>query len=250
MITACDIIEALAAMRDEAQGRVLARFFKTGKGEYGEGDRFLGIRVPQVRAVAKEARGRVGLCEIEKLLRSDWHEVRLCALLLLVEEMKRALPSRRNSAGDAARRTEIVRFYIAHACRANNWDLVDLSCVHTLGAWLLCPQENGTMPSRTILDNFAASDSLWKQRMAIVSTLALIREKQYADTLRIATSLLGHTHDLIHKAVGWMLREVGKRNIDVLRGYLEAHSREMPRTTLRYAIERMNADERRRWLER
>lgn len=250
MITANEIIETLTAMRDETQGRILARFFKTGKGEYGEGDRFLGIRVPQVRAVAREARDGVGLGEIGKLLRSEWHEVRLCAFLLLAEEMKRALPSRRNRAGNAARRTEIVRFYIAHAYRANNWDLVDLSCVHILGAWLLCPREDGTMPPRTVLDNLAAGGSLWEQRMAIVSTLALIRERQYADTLRIATSLLGHPHDLIHKAVGWMLREVGKRDIDVLRGYLEEHCHEMPRTALRYAIERMDAGERRGWLER
>ena len=106
------------------------------------------------------------------------------------------------------------------------------------------------MPPRTILDNLAASESLWEQRIAVVSTLALIRERQYADTLRIATSLLGHSHDLIHKAVGWMLREVGKRDIEVLRGYLEAHCHEMPRTSLRYAIERMDAAERREWLER
>ena len=198
----------------------------------------------------REARDGVELCEIEKLLRSEWHEVRLCAFLLLVAEMKRALPSRRNRAGDAARRTEIVRFYISHACRANNWDLVDLSCVHILGAWLLCPREDGMMPPRTILDNLAMSESLWEQRIAVVSTLALIRERQYADTLRIATSLLGHSHDLIHKAVGWMLREVGKRDIEVLRGYLEAHCHEMPRTSLRYAIERMDAAERREWLER
>ena len=249
-ITADDIVETLTAMRNEAQGRILARFFKTGKGEYGEGDRFLGIRVPQVRAVVREARDGVELCEIEKLLRSEWHEVRLCAFLLLVAEMRRALPSRRNRTGDASRRVEIVRFYIAHAYRANNWDLVDLSCVHILGAWLLCPQEDGTMPPRTILGNLAASGSLWEQRIAIVSTLALIRERQYADTLRIATSLSGHPHDLIRKAVGWMLREVGKRDIDVLRGYLEAHSHEMSRTSLRYAIERMDAAERREWLER
>lgn len=250
MTTANDITETMLGMRNEAQSRILMRFFKTGKGEYGEGDKFLGIRVPAVRAVAREAYGTVALGEVEKLLRSPWHEIRLCGFLLLVEEMRRALPTHRNVNGNAARRTEIARFYIAHAPCADNWDLVDLSCGGILGKWLLFPDENGGMPSREILDSLAESSNLWEQRIAIVSTSALIRVGQYDDTLRMASKLLNHPHDLIHKAVGWMLREVGKKEINVLRTYLEAHCHEMARTTLRYAIERMDAGERREWLKR
>ena len=153
MTTANDITETMLGMRNEAQSRILMRFFKTGKGEYGEGDKFLGIRVPAVRAVAREAYGTVALGEVEKLLRSPWHEIRLCGFLLLVEEMRRALPTHRNVNGNAARRTEIARFYIAHAPCADNWDLVDLSCGGILGKWLLFPDENGGMPSREILDS-------------------------------------------------------------------------------------------------
>lgn len=250
MTTAKDITETMLGMRNEAQSRILMRFFKTGKGEYGEGDKFLGIKVPAVRAVAREAYGEVVLEEVEKLLRSPWHEVRLCGFLLLVEEMRRALPTRRNVHGNAARRTEIARFYIAHAPCADNWDLVDLSCGGIVGTWLLFPDETGGMPSRKVLDRLAESRNLWEQRIAVVSTSALIRAGQYDDTLRMASKLLNHPHDLIHKAVGWMLREVGKKDICVLRSYLEAHCHEMARTTLRYAIERMDAGERREWLER
>lgn len=245
-----DIIDTMLAMEDEAQRQILCRFFKTGKGEYGEGDRFIGLRVPQTRAVVKEARLTVPLPEIEKLLYSQWHEVRLCALLLLVEEMKAALPRRNRPDTDGAeRRQELTTFFLCHAGQANNWDLVDLSCGYILGTWLLHPLPNGSMPDRNVLDRLAHSDCMWKQRIAIVSTIALIREYQYGDTLRIANILLKHPHDLIHKAVGWMLREVGKRDIEVLREYLEGHAADMARTTLRYSIERMDETERQYWLK-
>lgn len=248
-------------MQNEQQRQILMRFFKTGKGEYGDGDRFIGMKVPQTRAIVKAARLDVPLDEIEKLLCSCWHEVRLCGLLLLVEEMKAALPKHtRCKCKDnakayeqdirrAERRECIARFYLRHARRANNWDLVDLSCGYILGEWLLHPSPDGTMPSRSILDTLATSDNLWEQRIAIVSTSMLIRNNQYDDTLRIATSLLHHPHDLMHKAVGWMLREVGKRDIDTLRSFLALHHGSMPRTTLRYAIERMDAEERRYWMK-
>ena len=257
IIAAEEIVEAMEGMRDEVQRRVLCRFFKTGKGEYGEGDEFLGLKVPVTRGVAKEARLRVPLAEIDKLLASRWHEVRLCGFLLLVEEMAAALPKRGVDTRDKAmRREEIVRFYLAHARQANNWDLVDLSCGYIVGVWMLHPlpssedAQSPSMPDRSLLDRLADSDNLWEQRIAIVSTSALIRAGQYADTLRIATRLLGHPHDLIHKAVGWMLREVGKKDVEVLRDYLDRYCLEMARTTLRYAIERFDEGERHYWLKR
>ncbi len=251
MIAAQDIIETLSSMKDDGQREVLCRFFKTGKGEYGEGDRFLGLKVPQTRSVVKEARGKVSLEEIEKLLYSEWHEVRLCGFLLVVEEMKAALPRRREPLTTGAdRRRELAEFFLKHACRANNWDLVDLSCEYILGWWMLYPLPDGTMPGREILDRLAESADLWEQRIAMVTTLEFIRAGQMDDTLRIARKLLPHKHDLIHKAVGWTLREVGKRDIDTLRNFLDEHCRSMSRTTLRYAIERMDASERQYWLKR
>lgn len=248
MTTAHDILETLTSLRDEKQREVLCRFFKTGPGEYGEGDEFLGLRVPQTRAVVREARLSVPLTEIDLLLASPWHEVRLCALLLLVEEMSSTVPTKRRP-GDASRRHELAQFYLAHAHQANNWDLVDLSAPGILGQYLLHPTPSGQLPDRCLLDRLAQRPCLWEQRIAIVSTLALIRSGQYLDTLRIATLLLSHPHDLIHKAVGWMLREVGKRDLDLLRTYLAAHLRQMHRTTLRYAIERMTPLERQQWME-
>lgn len=242
MAEASDVIAALSEMQDEAQRLILLRFFKTGPGEYGEGDRFLGLRVPQTREVVKRFRLSVPLDQIAVLLQSQWHEVRLCGFLLLVEEMKAATPSKRIAPTEYAdRREQIARFYLTYARRANNWDLVDLSAGYILGAWLLQPCADGTYPDRRILDDLAGSTNLWEQRIAIVSTSTLIRAGQYEDTLRIADVLLGHPHDLIHKAVGWMLREVGKKDIALLRRYLSDRYSRMPRTALRYAIERMDA---------
>lgn len=249
MITAKEITETLESMRDERQARHLMRFFKTGKGEYGEGDRFLGLRVPQTRLVVKEARRKVTLAEIEKLLYSDWHEVRLAGFLLLVEEMHAALP-RRKGDSEAKRRDELAAFYLRHARQANNWDLVDLSCPKIIGEWLLYPSASGALPDRSILDRLVASDNLWEQRIGIVSNWRLIREGQIADTLRLAEKLLSHPHDLLHKATGWMLREVGKKDIEALTGFLEAHYAEMPRTALRYAIEHLDEPAHQYWLHR
>ena len=151
MNTANDIIETMLSMENEKQRQVLSRFFKTGKGEYGEGDQFLGLRVPQTRMVVKAARLQVALPEISKLLHSKWHEVRLCGFLLLVEEMKEALPKRRHP-GRPERRAALADFFLRHACQANNWDLVDLSCGNILGVFLLHPLSDGSLPSRTILD--------------------------------------------------------------------------------------------------
>lgn len=249
-VTARDIEETLTGMADPAQQAILCRFFKTGKGEYGEGDRFLGLRVPQTRSVVREARLQVPLSEIERLLYSPWHEVRLSGFLLLVEEMKISLPRpKRSDTPQAARhRREISNFYLRHAPQANNWDLVDLSAPYVLGQWLLHPLPEGRMPDRTILDRLASSTNLWEQRIAIVSTAALIRAGEFDDTLRVSRNLLSHPHDLIHKAVGWMLRETGKRNLPLMLEFLSDNYASLPRTTLRYAIERLPAPERQAWL--
>ena len=167
-VKADDIIATLLSMGDEWQRENLMRFFKTGKGQYGEGDRFIGIKVPDTRMVVKEARLRVPLDEIAVLLDSKWHEARLCGFLLLVEEMKAALPKARQPlTANAGRRDEIARFYLRHARSANNWDLVDMSCPKILGKWLLYPQADGTMPDREVLYRLAASPCLWEQRIAM-----------------------------------------------------------------------------------
>lgn len=254
MITAQDILDAMEPMRDAQQASQLMRFFKTGEGEYGEGDRFLGLWVPQVRLIVKQARLDVPFQEIDKLLASPWHEARLAALLLLVEEMKAALPARRGSEEKrlqkSLRREGIVRFYLDRAERVNNWDLVDLTCPKILGEWLLHPKADGSMPDRDVLYRLVGSRNLWEQRIGIVSTWRLIRAGETEDALRLAEILLPHPHDLIHKATGWMLREVGKKDMDALEAFLEKHCTAMSRTTLRYAIEKMADPRRRSWLAR
>ncbi|WP_289748517.1 DNA alkylation repair protein [Paramuribaculum intestinale] len=250
-VTADEIIATMEDMTDEKQREVLCRFFKTAPGQYGEGDKFLGIRVPATRMIVKEARLCVAPDQIARLLASPWHEIRLAGFLLLAEEMSAALPRRgADTPSLAAKREEIARFYLAHASRANNWDLVDLSAPYIIGRWLLYPDADGKLPDRGILDTLASHSDLWHQRIGIVATLALIRQGQTADTLRIATRLLDHRHDLIHKATGWMLREVGKKDPGCLLEYLESHFIDMPRTALRYAIERLPEPQRLYWLKR
>ena len=247
--TADDIVQALMQMQDERQRRALMRFFKTAPGDYGAGDCFLGLRCPQTRMVVREARGRVPLTEVERLVASPWHEVRLCGFLLVVEEMRRVLPTaRRHTEAMAVRRNELASFYLRYARQANNWDLVDMTCPKILGCWLLHPLPDGRIPDRGILDSLAASDNLWEQRIAMVTNWMLIRHGQFDDTFRIADRLLSHPHDLIHKAVGWMLREVGKEDMAVLEDYLEQRYSQMARTTLRYAIEKMPEPQRQAWL--
>ena len=248
-ITADEIVDVLLSMGDDAQRDILMRFFKTGKGEYGEGDKFMGVKVPNVRLVIKEAKLKVTQDEIARLLMSEWHEARLAGFFLLVEEMKAAIPKGREEAtAHAERREEIARFYLRYAHRANNWDLVDMSCPKILGKWLLYPGADGRLPDRAVLYRLAESSNLWEQRIAMVTCWMLIRADQYDDALRLAEILMPHPHDLIHKAVGWMLREVGKRDICVLEDYLDTHGREMHRTTLRYAIEKMAPDRRQHYL--
>ncbi|MDE6718202.1 MAG: DNA alkylation repair protein [Muribaculaceae bacterium] len=250
MIHATEIETRLLKMQDEKQANHLMRFFKTGKGEYGEGDRFLGIKVPRTREIVKEAKFLVPLNEIEKLLDSPWHEVRLTGFLLLVEEMKAQLPKKKDSVlslrAKGEKRKEIAEFYLRHARKANNWDLVDLSCEFILGPYI----RFADYVPLDFLYSMAKSDNLWEQRISIVTTLDFIRHDVFSPTLRICDMLMAHQHDLIHKATGWMLREIGKREPDVLIDFLERNYADMPRTTLRYAIEKMDAKERLYWLKR
>ncbi|MDE7376343.1 MAG: DNA alkylation repair protein [Muribaculaceae bacterium] len=249
-VTAAEVSGLLEEMRDEAQRAVLMRFFKTGAGQYGEGDQFLGLKVPQTRAIVREAKLLVPLDEIAVLVSSPWHEVRLAGFLLLVEEMKAALPKRKDSAeaadAKATRRKEIADFYLKWARQANNWDLVDLSCEYVLGPHLLLDCAD-CMPTLLAL---ARSENLWEQRIAIVSTFHFIRNGIFGPTFAIVDLLMGHGHDLIHKAMGWMLREVGKRDKAFLVDYLERNADRLPRTTLRYAIEKFPEPERKAWLAR
>ena len=249
------IIRYMESLRNEGQRRVLMRFFKTGPGEYGYGDEFLGLRVPQTRAVVRGVAQGLPLGDIPVLLMSRWHEVRLCGFLVLVAKFERVATKRLEDDAEAIRRRdELLTMYLQYAGQANNWDLVDLSAYKILGHWLLLPTALGDgMPQptykRQVMDTLAASPCLWKQRMSIVSTWKPSQMGDPSWCLRYAEVHLHHPHDLMHKAVGWMLREMGKRvSMDLLRDFLRQHAHEMPRTMLRYAIERMPEGERRAWM--
>ncbi len=220
-MSAATIKSQLKAMADPDQAVHLQRFFKTGPGEYGYGDRFLGIKIPPLRKLAGQYRD-LRLNEVGRLLETKIHEQRMIALLILTYRFERA---------DRDDRRAIYRFYMDHTPWINNWDLVDLSAPNIVGAFLLDR-------SRADLYRLAKSQSLWERRIAMVSTLTFIRHHQFEDTLKIASILRNDDHDLIHKAVGWMLREAGKRDQAVLEQFLKPNYAHMPRTMLRYAIER------------
>ena len=248
-----DVIAFLESQRNEEQRKILMRFFKTGKGEYGEGDEFLGLKVPQTREVVKAVWKDFPLEEVPVLLMNRWHEVRLCGLLILVAKFESLATKRLINDEDAIRaRDNILIMYLEHADKANNWDLVDLSVHKILGAWLLLPSSLGDRDYKIVLlDNLAKSDNLWKQRMSIVCTWKTTQQGDPFWCLRYAEMHLQHPHDLMHKAVGWMLRELGKRiSMDMLRDFLNLHAHEMPRTALRYAIEKMSPDERQYWMNK
>ena len=250
MMTAKEIIGYMESLHNEKQRQVLMGFFKTGPGEYGEGDEFLGLKVPQTREVVKLVGHDLPIEEVPELLMSRWHEVRLCGMLILVARFEKLAKKRlENDEAAIQKRDEIVSMYLQHAERANNWDLVDLSAPKILGNWLLLPTRLGD--KRKIMDGLAASDCLWRQRMSMVSTWKTTQQGDPSWCLRYAEWHLHHPHDLMHKAVGWMLREVGKRcSMDLLSQFLERHAHEMPRTALRYAIEQMSDDERKYWMNR
>lgn len=212
---------ALLALANPKKAEFLAGFFKTGKSQYAEGDRFLGITVPALRQLARQFR-QLGLTDCERLLQSAYNDERLLALLILVEQYQK---------GDVGIKNRVYQVYLTNRRRVNNWNLVDSSAPYIVGAHLL-------QQDRSLLYQLAQSPSLWERRIAVLATFAFIRAGDFADTLKLTEQLLGDEHDLMHKACGWMLREVGKRNQSVLEGFLRQHHANMPRTMLRYAIER------------
>lgn len=222
----------LLAMRAPDRASLLQRFFKTGPGEYGEGDRFLGLTMPQVRHLAAEF-AETPVEELAALLESAWHEVRMLSVVLMAARYPRA---------DSKAQLALHRLYLRRTDRINNWDLVDVSAPTVVGLHLLTR-------SRAVLRRLARSHTLWERRIAIVSTLTFIRHDQFDDTIALAAVLMDDAHDLMHKAVGWMLREVGKRDQSVLCRFLDAHAATMPRTMLRYAIERLPVSRRRQYMD-
>ena len=228
-LTAAAVKRELKSKINPEKAAFLPRFFQTGPGQYAEGDQFLGVVVPDQRRIARQYR-QLPRNEIDTLLADRFHECRLTALLILVEQFSRCR--------EADARKELVDYYLSRTDAINNWDLVDASAHKILGAWL------SEQTDRRMLDRLAKSRNLWEQRIAVVATYHLIQRGELDDTLRLAGQLLHHPHDLIHKAVGWMLREVGKQDPRVLQAYLDRHAAEMPRTMLRYSIEKMPDNQR------
>ncbi|MEY4310745.1 MAG: hypothetical protein RLZ71_671 [Actinomycetota bacterium] len=236
LLTAASVREELAAVASPADAKFLAGYFKTGPGEYGEGDIFIGVRVPQSRAIAKRYR-ELPLDQVDELLESPIHEHRLTALHILVTQYQRAKTDRT--------REELFDFYLSAAMRGriNNWELIDTSAPK-MGAWLV------KKPRKTLILNLARSEKLWERRLTMMFSFANIAVHDFGVPQHIAMILLHDKHDLIHKAVGWGLREIGNRDIEVLRAFLAKYHKEMPRTMLRYAIEKMDAAERANWMAR
>jgi 3-methyladenine DNA glycosylase AlkD len=229
--TAQTIKKHLRQLASAEKASVLQGFFKTGPGQYGEGDKFLGVMVPDIRQVVKVFRDSP-LAEVVKLMRSPWHEERVCGLLILVDKFEQS--------NDALRK-KIYSLYLENTRYINNWDLVDLSAPKIVGPYL----DGG---SRALLYRLVRSKSLWERRIAILATFPYIRKGDFADALAVSEQLLADDEDLMHKAVGWMLREVGKKDVTVLEGFLKKHHRKMPRTAFRYAIERFPEAKRKRYL--
>ena len=227
------LIKELQQIADPEIAKNLSWFFKTGKGEYGEGDKFIGISVPLLRSISK-INQNLELKDLRKLLDSEIHEYRLSVLMILRLKYEK---------GDQKTKKEIVKFYLKNTKKINNWDLVDLSCHYILGNWLLDKD-------RKILYKLANSKNLWEKRIAIISTFAFIHNNQYIDTLEISKILLDDKHDLIHKAVGWALREIGKKDKETEIKFLNKYYKAMPRTMLRYAIEKFSDKERKYYLKK
>lgn len=230
------VLQEVLSKGDPAKARVLQGFFKTGKGEYADGDKMLGISMPQLRGIVRKC-SEFPLDDIQTLLDSEYHEVRMAGFLFLVKQYKQSL--------DESGRKDIFNFYLKKLQRANNWDLVDASCRDIIGHYLLDKKE-----LRTVLYCLAESENFWEQRTAIVSTWMFIKHGQFEDTLEISRQFLSHKHDLIHKATGWMLRELGKKDKRLLITFLEKHCYRMPRTTLRYAIEHFTPAERSHFMKK
>lgn len=225
----CKINADIKSLANPRKAKILAKFFKTGKGEYGEGDRFLGIDVPSLRKIAKKYYQNAKLPDIRQLLKSEYHEFRLVALFMLVLKYQKATEEDKK---------DIFNFYLSSADRINNWDLVDSTAYHIIGNYLLDKED------RSILFTLAKSKNLWCRRIAIMATYSFIKHGKFQDTFKLAEILLKDEHDLIHKAVGWMLREAGKRNETILLNFLNKNYKNMPRTMLRYAIEKLSSEKR------
>lgn len=233
MIISDQVKEELQATADPEKAAFLLKFFKAFPGGYGEGDLFIGVAVPKQRAIARRHYRDIGLEDLTSLLRDSAHESRLTALFMLVYKFEKAKTD--------SQRKDLAGLYLENLDYINNWDLVDSSADKILGAYL-------STRNKDVLYEFARQGHLWKQRIAIITTLYFIRQGAYEDTIKIAKILLYHEHDLIHKAVGWMLREVGKRDFDVEYNFLREHYTDMPRTMLRYAIEKSPPELRKKFL--
>lgn len=239
-MTAADVKQALVELADPERAKASLWFFKTGPGQYGEGDQFIGVSVPKQRQVARRF-AATPLEDLATLLASPIHEERLTALLILVDQFKRASSKRKP---DPKRQKEIFRFYVDHLQGVNNWDLVDSSASYIVGQYLLTRPHS----ERSQLERWSHSKDQWQRRVAVIATMAFIAAGQFEDTLELAERLIGDQEDLIHKATGWALREVGKRDVTALRTFLDAHHRTMPRTMLRYAIEKLSPVERQKYM--
>ncbi|MBT3395320.1 DNA alkylation repair protein [archaeon] len=228
-----ELIYELKLQKNPEKAKILSRFFKTGKGEYAEGDKFLGIIVPIQRKIAKKYYS-LTLEQLQQLLDSTIHEHRFTALVILINKYNGA---------NSQEKERIVNFYIDNFHNISNWDLVDISCPNIIGDYFL------NKPKRKLYE-WSDSNHLWTKRISIVSTLKLIKNNQFQPTLDLAEKFIEDTHDLIHKASGWMLRELGKRNQEVLESFLNKHSKRMPRTMLRYSIERLSPSKRQKYMKR
>lgn len=230
-----EIKEALVTLSIPEKAEFFPKFFKTGKGEYGEGDLFLGVKVPDQRSVAKEFYARISMEELSKLLSSQYHEHRLTALFMLISKFEKTK--------DKAVKDEIVEFYLNHLQHINNWDLVDSSCYKILGRYAFENQKDELL--RTLSD----SEEMWHKRIAVVGTMHYVKKGSFDLTKEFVTKNLKHTHDLMHKANGWLLREMGEKNEAELINFLNKHYKEMPRTSLRYAIEKLDENLRQDYLK-
>lgn len=228
------LIADFKKLKNPSQAKILSRFFKTGKGEYGEGDIFFGIKVPEQRKLVEKYYKDISLIDVQKLIQSEIHEHRLTGFLILVAKYKKA---------DLKERKTIYQLYLKNSKRVNNWDLVDLSAPNIVGNFLLDQD-------RKILYKLAKSKNLWEKRISILATFEFIRNAEFADILKISEILLNDKHDLIHKAVGWMLRELGKRNQNLEEEFLDRYADKMPRTMLRYAIEKLPESKRKYYLNK
>ena len=233
------IIKEMKNLEDREKKEILQRFFKTGRGEYGEGDKFLGIKVPQTRKISKKYKGLI-LEDIKELIKNEYHEIRLLGLLILVERYNDA-----KNKNDYKKKKEIVNFYLENLECANNWDLIDLSAYKILGDYTQEKKEE-----RKILRELIKSKNMWRRRAGIISTYALIKKGDLSETYEITKKLLNDKKDLMHKACGWMMREAGKKDEKKLLEFIETYGEKMPRTMLRYSIEKINDRERKKILEK